>query len=313
MSVGIQKTSEIVCQWLCVVKLFRSKWENGYLENWQLYLGLYEESTKLYHCFFFLNRDDVEALLCLLPALNFYHIVNYSVGWIWSENMKLVKDGVGFLIKMGHRVFVSVHYRLFLGLARAAFHFFQWDRPFKQTVSKAPVALCSLTPPFVLLAYEEAMEHRGRWQWWWRACGGCRRLGVLFLLPWFQAHRKLSSLKEIPWVRGRAGSVAVHFSVVLNQHLNCRSHLLSFPRELVLWAACQEEVDYSWQGSWVSNYQIPGLIAITWTPRQGELLEKNVISEAGTLLLAPCLGTNPKQSPVSPHLCRSPISARTPA
>lgn len=52
----------------------------------------------------------------------------------------------------------------------------------------------------------------------------------------------------------------------------------------------------SWQGTWISNYQIPDLIAITWTPRQGELLEKNVISEAGTLLPTPCLDTNTKQS-----------------
>lgn len=53
---------------------------------------------------------------------------------------------------------------------------------------------------------------------------------------------------------------------------------------------------YSWQGTWISNYQIPDLIAITWTPRQGELLEKNVISEAATLLPTPCLDTNTKQN-----------------
>lgn len=90
-----------------------------------MYLGLDEESTKLYHCFF-KKRDDVEALLSLLPALNFDHIVNLSVNIQWdAENMKLVKDGVGFLIKMGHRVFVSVRYRLLLGPARAAFPSFQ--------------------------------------------------------------------------------------------------------------------------------------------------------------------------------------------
>lgn len=103
----------------------------------------------------------MEALLSLLPALNFDHIVNSSVNIQWdAENMKLVKDGVGFLIKMGHRVFVSVRYRLLLGLARAAFPSFQWDRPFKQTMSKALVAPYLFPNPSVsLLAYKEATEH----------------------------------------------------------------------------------------------------------------------------------------------------------
>ena len=35
---------------------------------------------------------------------------------------------------------------------------------------------------------------------------------------------------------------------------------------------------------------------MTWTPRQGELLEKNVIRETGTLLPTPCLDTNTKQN-----------------
>lgn len=41
-----------------------------------------------------------------------------------AENMKLVKDGVGFLIKMGHNICVCPLQTL-SGLARAAFHFFQ--------------------------------------------------------------------------------------------------------------------------------------------------------------------------------------------
>lgn len=52
----------------------------------------------------------------------------------------------------------------------------------------------------------------------------------------------------------------------------------------------------SWQGTWISNYQILALIAITWTPRQGELSEKNVISAEETSLPTACLDIYTKQN-----------------
>lgn len=89
----------------------------------------------------------------------------------------------------------------------------------------------------------------------------------------------------------------VFHRLLLNQHLRCHfTSALSFQVNQFLWAA-RQEVYCSWQGTWVSNYQIPDLIAITWTPRQSELLEKNVISEAGTSLPTPCLDTSTKESP----------------
>lgn len=71
------------------------------------------------------------------------------------------------------------------------------------------------------------------------------------------------------------------------------------PGELVMWAAHREDEHGPWQGTGLSNYQSPGLIATTWTPRQGGLLDRNVISETGTLLPSPSLGPNTEQSPDS--------------
>lgn len=43
---------------------------------------------------------------------------------------------------------------------------------------------------------------------------------------------------------------------------------LSFPSVLGLLGSTSRDMYCSWQGTWISNYQIPDLIAITWTPRQ---------------------------------------------
>lgn len=95
---------------------------------------------------------------------------------------------------------------------------------------------------------------------------------------------------------------------LINIYSATSHQLLSFPSKLVLWAACQEEVYCSWQGTWISNYQIPALIAITWTPKQGELLEKNVISAKEMLLPIACLNTSESRPMISsvlksPSIC----------
>jgi hypothetical protein len=201
---------------------------------------------------------------------------------------------------------------IFLGLADAMFNFHQslWTGMGLGWAARLLVALYSLTSQCCCKLEQQpgspcwrqmATAVRG---WCAHGCSGrglvpgsCWRPAILFLSSWLQAHRTCSSSNEIALAWGREAA-ATHLGMVLNQHLHNRSHQSpSFPRELVLWAAHQEEV-CSWQGTWVPNYQIPGLIAITWTPIQGELLEKNIISEAGTLLPAPCLDTNTKQPDV---------------
>lgn len=93
------------------------------------------------------------------------------------------------------------------------------------------------------------------------------------------------------------GEVYFCAGCLINITLPLHIHVWPLRVNYVLWAAHQEDGYCSWQGTWISNYQILDLIAITWTPRQGELLEKNVISETGTLLPTPCLDTNTEHNP----------------
>lgn len=135
-----------------------------------------------------------------------------------------------------------------------------------------------------MVTYAESLIWK--WEFWKESKGG-----ILITLNW-----KKQKAFIVVWKLAKE-EISFCGCCLINIYSATSHQLLSFPSKLVLWAACQEEVYCSWQGTWISNYQIPALIAITWTPRQGELLEKNVISAKEMLLPTACLDTYSKQTP----------------